>query len=107
MTLSRSATNYDNETEAFIANIEETKKLIDKYELPILSVGRWNSEPIKDGKIDAAVKDMLKEQIDKADSLKEADYTAASWENMQKFLAKAKDVYNRSKGGPGCGQRRR
>jgi sugar phosphate isomerase/epimerase len=58
-------TNYDNETEAFIANIEETKKLIDKYELPILSVGRWNSEPIKDGKIDAAVKDMLKEQIDK------------------------------------------
>ena len=58
-------TNYDNETEAFIANIEETKKLIDKYELLILSVGRWNSEPIKDGKIDAAVKDMLKEQIDK------------------------------------------
>ena len=39
-------------------------------------------------------KSALKEQIDKADSLKEADYTAASWENMQKFLAKAKDVYN-------------
>ena len=37
-------------------------------------------------------KSALKEQIDKADSLKEADYTAASWANMQKFLAKAKDV---------------
>ncbi len=39
-------------------------------------------------------KSALKEQIDKADSLKEADYTADSWENMQNFLAKAKDVYN-------------
>lgn len=33
-------TNYDNETQAFIDAVEDTKKLVEKYELPILSVGR-------------------------------------------------------------------
>lgn len=56
-------TNFDNETQAFIDAKDETKKLIEKYELPILSVGRWNSEPIKEGKIDRAVVETLKTQI--------------------------------------------
>ena len=56
-------TNFDNETRAFIDAKDETKKLIEKYELPILSVGRWNSEPIKEGKINREVVASLKEQI--------------------------------------------
>lgn len=56
-------TNFDNETDAFIAAKDETKKLIEKYSLPILSVGRWNAEPIKEGKIDRHVVEKLKTQI--------------------------------------------
>lgn len=56
--------NFDNESEDFIAKGDEIKALIEKYEVPVLSVGRWNSEPIKNGAIDRAVVDMLKKQID-------------------------------------------
>lgn len=55
--------NFDNETQLFIEKKEETKALIEKYGVPVLSVGRWNAEPIKDGKIDRVVTDMVKAQI--------------------------------------------
>ena len=57
-------TNFDPESENFIAAADSIKALIDKYELPILSVGRWNSEVVKDGKINADTVALLKKQID-------------------------------------------
>lgn len=56
--------NFDNESEDFIAKGDEIASYIEKYELPVLSVGRWNSEPIKNGAIDRDVVAMLKKQID-------------------------------------------
>ena len=56
--------NFDPESEDFIANIDKTKALIEKYELPILSVGRWNAEVVKDGEISADTVVLLKKQID-------------------------------------------
>lgn len=57
-------TNFDNESEAFIAGADETLANIERTGIPVLSVGRWNSEPNKNGKIDRDVVDMLKKQID-------------------------------------------
>lgn len=56
-------TNFDNESQAFIDAKDSIKALIAKYELPILSVGRWNSEPVKDGKINPDCVALLKEEI--------------------------------------------
>ena len=57
-------TNFDPESENFIAAAEGIKALIDKYEVPILSVGRWNAEVVKDGRISADTVALLKKQID-------------------------------------------
>ena len=57
-------TNFDNESEAFIAAKDETKALIGKYGVPILSVGRWNGDVVTDGKINEATKALIKKQID-------------------------------------------
>lgn len=56
--------NFDNDTEAFIAGADETLANIERTGIPVLSVGRWNSEPNKGGKVDRAVVDVLKKQID-------------------------------------------
>lgn len=57
-------TNFDPESENFIAAADSIKALIDKYEVPILSVGRWNGDVVKDGKINEDTKALLKKQID-------------------------------------------
>lgn len=36
--------NYANESKDFLARTKEIKKLIDKYDLPVLSIGRWNGD---------------------------------------------------------------
>lgn len=56
--------NFDNETESFIASADDILKNIDRTGIPVLSVGRWNSEPNKDGKIDEDVFRMICRQID-------------------------------------------
>ena len=56
--------NYDNESEEFISKTDETLANIERTGIPVLSVGRWNSEPNKGGKIDRDVVDLLKNQID-------------------------------------------
>lgn len=55
--------NFDNETQMFIEKKDETKALVEKYGVPVLSVGRWNAEPIKDGKLNRESIDMVKTQI--------------------------------------------
>ena len=57
-------TNFDNESEEFIARADDTLKNIERTGIPVLSVGRWNAEPNKGGKIDRGVVDMIKKQID-------------------------------------------
>ena len=57
-------TNFDNESEDFIAHADEAKALIEKYEIPILSVGRWNGSVVTDGRINEDTKDLIKKQID-------------------------------------------
>ena len=56
--------NFDPDSEAFIASKDEAKALIEKYGVPILSVGRWNAEVVKDGKLNADTVALLKRQID-------------------------------------------
>ena len=57
-------TNFDPETEDFIKSRDDIKALIDEFDLPILSVGRWNAEVIKKNAIDRSVVDMLKREIE-------------------------------------------
>ena len=53
--------NFDPDSEAFIASKDEAKALIEKYGVPILSVGRWNAEVVKDGKLNADTVALLKQ----------------------------------------------
>lgn len=57
-------TNFDNESEAFIASADEILANIDRTGIPVLSVGRWNSTPNDCGKANPDVMNMLKRQID-------------------------------------------
>ena len=57
-------TNFDNESEAFIASENELLANIDRTGIPVLSVGRWNSTPNAGGKADQDIMNMLKRQID-------------------------------------------
>ena len=56
--------NYDNETENFIASADDILRNIDRTGIPVLSVGRWNAEPLKEGRIDEDVFGMICRQID-------------------------------------------
>ena len=55
-------TNFDPESEEFIAKADETRRLIDKYELPVLSVGRWNANVIENNAINREIKYYLTKQ---------------------------------------------
>ena len=55
--------NYDHDSQAFLQAESEIKNRIQRYGLPVLSVGRWNSLPIKEGHIDRDVVELLKKQI--------------------------------------------
>ena len=57
-------TNFDNESEAFIASVDDIRANIDRTGVPVLSVGRWNSTPNDGGKANPEIMDMLKRQID-------------------------------------------
>ncbi len=58
-------TNFDNESVAFIENEDATRANIERTGVPVLSVGRWNAEPVNvDGSINRDVVDMIKKQID-------------------------------------------
>ncbi len=59
-------TNFDPESEEFIAKADETRRLIDKYELPVLSVGRWNANVIENNAINRDTVSLLKKEIDVA-----------------------------------------
>ncbi len=57
-------TNFDNESEDFIAAVDATKANIERTGIPVLSVGRWNAEPLSKGKVDENVFELMKKQID-------------------------------------------
>ncbi|MBQ7475421.1 MAG: sugar phosphate isomerase/epimerase [Clostridia bacterium] len=59
-------TNFDPESEDFIAAHKEIKSLIKEYDLPILSVGRWNANVIENNAIRRETVDMMKKEIEVA-----------------------------------------
>ncbi len=58
--------NFDNETENFNNSAEFIKNEITRTGVTVQSVGRWNSEPNKGGKINQPVFESLKKSIDTA-----------------------------------------
>lgn len=58
--------NYDENNERFLSQIDSIKENIKRTGIKIGSVGRWNSLPIKDGKIDPEVLSKMKKLIDGA-----------------------------------------